>query len=67
VRVYRGEALLRTFHVPTGEEGNLWTVFELENGTIRSVNAMRYSPNDGPLYETTGALEAAPLPSKVVR
>src|SRR5476649_1873041 len=35
VFVYVGESLVRTYYVPTGKEGNLWTVFRItKNGQI---------------------------------
>ena len=45
VRVYRGAQLIHTFHVPSNQEGTLWTVFEIANNTIVPVNQMSYSAN----------------------
>jgi PKD repeat protein len=41
VEIYRGSALVARFNVPN-QAGTLWTVFELENGQIRSVNSLSY-------------------------
>jgi len=39
VFVYVGESLVRTYYVPTGKEGNLWTVFRItKNGEIEDIN-----------------------------
>ncbi len=40
VRVYRGSTLVQTFNVPTGQTGDLWTVFQLNNNTITPVNTI---------------------------
>ena len=42
VRVYRDEGLVAAFPVPTGQDGTLWTVFEMESGTIIPINSMDY-------------------------
>lgn len=43
VRVYQGDAVVATFHVPAGSEGTNWTVFRLtQDGTIVPVNTMSY-------------------------
>lgn len=47
VRVYRGEALVRTFNVPAGVEGTLWTVFEMNGATLVPVNSMTYEESPG--------------------
>ncbi len=39
VFVYVGESLVRTYYIPTGQKGNLWTVFRVnENGEIEDIN-----------------------------
>jgi hypothetical protein len=48
VHVYRGSELIATFNVPAGQEGTLWTVFEMSGSTIIPINLMSYessSPN----------------------
>ena len=42
VFVYVGESLVRTYYVPKGQSGNLWTVFKVnENGAIEDVNNIK--------------------------
>lgn len=42
VFVYVGETLVRTYYVPVGQSGNLWTVFKVnENGAIEDVNSLK--------------------------
>ncbi|MBW3571975.1 MAG: carboxypeptidase regulatory-like domain-containing protein [Gemmatimonadetes bacterium] len=41
LRVYRGGQLLGEFNVPN-QPGTVWTVFELDGGTLRPVNAMSF-------------------------
>lgn len=45
VQVYRGETLLATYHVPTGQGGTLWTVFTYDSATgkFNAVNRMTYA------------------------
>src|SRR5690606_16335738 len=39
VFVYVGQSLVRTYYVPTGQRGNLWTVFRLNgNGDFEDIN-----------------------------
>lgn len=40
VKVYKGNSLLETFHVPTNKPGVLWTVFEIEYGKIKRVDTL---------------------------
>jgi hypothetical protein len=47
VRVYQGATLVRTFHVPTGAAGTLWTVFEINGTTITPLNQMSYQDDSG--------------------
>ena len=42
VKVYRGESLFKTYHVPAGE-GTLWTVFELSGSEINLLNTIAYT------------------------
>jgi hypothetical protein len=42
VFVYVGESLVRTYYVPKGQSGNLWTVFKVnENGAIEDMNSIK--------------------------
>lgn len=42
VFVYVGESLVRTYYVPTGKTGNLWTVFRVnKNGDIEDINSVK--------------------------
>lgn len=47
VTLYRGSSLLREFTVPPGQTGTIWTVFEIENNTVRLVNRVTYVNTDG--------------------
>ncbi len=39
VMVYAGESLIRSYYVPTGKAGNLWTVFRISpEGEIQDIN-----------------------------
>src|SRR5699024_2231495 len=40
VEVYKGNALVKTYNVPTNKEGNMWKVFEVVDGEIRTVNSI---------------------------
>ena len=43
VKIYKGSNLLQNFNVPSGQEGTLWTVFEMySNGVISSINTLTY-------------------------
>lgn len=42
VKVYRGSNLVAKYNVPVGEEGTLWTVFELKGNNITAINTMSY-------------------------
>lgn len=46
VKVYRGSNqgsnLVAKFNVPAGEDGTLWTVFEMRGNNITSINSMSY-------------------------
>lgn len=44
VKVYRGSALVATFHVPN-IAGTLWAVFELNGNTIMPINTMTFESN----------------------
>jgi hypothetical protein len=42
VFVYVGESLVRTYYIPQGQKGNLWTVFRInENGEIEDINKLK--------------------------
>ena len=60
VKVYRGSSLIKVFNVPAGQEGTLWTVFEMSGNTIIPVNTMTYESSPasvrGLLSETDGEL-----------
>ena len=45
VKVYNYSGLVATFNVPPNTEGTLWTVFEMNNGTITPINQMSYESN----------------------
>lgn len=38
VVVYKGNTLLTTYNVPVGYKGTKWQVFEINNGTLKTVN-----------------------------
>jgi len=41
VFVYVGQSLVRTYYVPAGQSGNLWTVFRLtDNGEFEDINRL---------------------------
>ncbi|WP_084558612.1 carboxypeptidase regulatory-like domain-containing protein [Anaerocolumna xylanovorans] len=42
VKIYRGNDLIKTYNVPINERGNLWRVFEINNGVINTLNTMSY-------------------------
>jgi len=42
VRVYQNSGLVATFNVPPNTGGTLWTVFEMSETTITSINQMSY-------------------------
>jgi len=46
VKVYKGDTLVATYHVPTGQGGTVWTVFELDGDTITPINHMSYDLSD---------------------
>ena len=65
VLVYRGSNLVATFFVPSGQPGTLWTVFELNEGTVTPINQMSFHsssddiPIQGPDREDDAAVIAA--------
>lgn len=63
VRVYVGGTLVRTFHVPAGQGGTLWTVFELQGSTLTPVNQMSYNSSTGGTV-TDVSVSRATLPRK---
>lgn len=40
VNVYKGSALVATYHVPPNVKGSIWTVFELSGNEIKPINKM---------------------------
>jgi IPT/TIG domain len=42
VEVYFGNTLQQTFEVPAGQDGTLWTVFEMQGNAITPINSMSY-------------------------
>ncbi|WP_266156527.1 tetratricopeptide repeat protein [Dyella silvatica] len=41
IHVYIGESLVRTYYVPTGKQGNLWTVFRITGeGEFQDINTL---------------------------
>lgn len=61
VLVYRGNSLVGTFFVPSGQPGTLWTVFELNGNTLTPVNQMSFhsTPGDIPLQGSAGEDDAS--------
>lgn len=58
VRVYRGADLIRTYHVPTNNEGTVWHVFSMSaSGVITDINAFWFQSD--PSYVGMGL----PIPS----
>jgi len=52
VFVYVGESLVRTYYIPTGREGNLWTVFRVNvNGDIEDINHLKGTSDSGRTVE----------------
>ena len=47
IQVYAGSELVAVFHVPAGEDGTLWTVFEIQDGSIVPINEMSYESSPG--------------------
>ena len=47
IQVYAGSGLVATFNVPAGQEGTLWTVFEIQDGNIVPINNMSYESDPG--------------------
>ena len=47
VRVYDNSGLIANYNVPPNNEGTLWTVFELNNGTITPINTFSYVSDPG--------------------
>jgi len=52
VRVFKGDQLVRTFSVPQDTDGTLWTVFELENNTINSINTLGFETDPREVFKT---------------
>ena len=44
VRVYRGANLVSLFNVPVGQEGTLWTVFEMNGDQITQIFCLLAAP-----------------------
>ncbi|MFP4698504.1 MAG: S-layer homology domain-containing protein [Eubacteriales bacterium] len=42
VKIYRGEYLIKTYHVPNDQDGIVWNVFELNGNELNSINQMSY-------------------------
>jgi hypothetical protein len=47
VRVYGDEGLIASFPVPTGQQGTLWNVFEIEGGNMTPLNTFQYTSYPG--------------------
>ncbi|WMY72546.1 tetratricopeptide repeat protein [Buttiauxella selenatireducens] len=67
VFVYVGESLVRTYYIPTGKAGNLWTVFRVnKNGDIEDINNVKGTTLDAddmagelqPLLSNSAAIDA---------
>jgi tetratricopeptide (TPR) repeat protein len=70
VFVYVGETLIRTYYVPRGSPGTLWTIFEIgEGGDFTDINSMTYAPTEDVVGQrldemiSAGAVAAAPAAS----
>ncbi|MFC5742557.1 tetratricopeptide repeat protein [Dyella tabacisoli] len=49
IHVYVGESLVRTYYVPTGKQGNLWTVFRITGeGEFQDINTLSGVTVDDP-------------------
>lgn len=46
VMVYRKDSLIAVFNVPANQEGNLWTVFSMQDGIIKPINRMSYESDE---------------------
>lgn len=64
VRVYQGATLVRTFHVPTGVGGTLWSVFEFDGTTITPLNQMSYHEDPGAVALRAAGSSRTPAPKK---
>jgi subtilisin family serine protease len=42
VKLYNGNTLIETYNVPVNQEGTLWNVFEIDNGSVHRINTMEY-------------------------
>lgn len=40
VELYKGSALVQTYNVPTNKVGNMWKVFEVVDGEIKTINSV---------------------------
>lgn len=57
VVVYRGNAQVATFNVPTNVPGTLWTVFEMSGNTITPVNTMTFESSSSSVQKTSARAE----------
>jgi hypothetical protein len=58
VDVYRGDALIRSFDVPEGRQGTLWTVFEMYGDGIAPVNTITYESDEEQIQGIHGKTDA---------
>jgi hypothetical protein len=40
VQLYKGSSLVASYHVPINQDGNLWRVFEIDNGKVVALNSI---------------------------
>ncbi|RQO31601.1 hypothetical protein DBR32_06505 [Taibaiella sp. KBW10] len=61
VFVYRGDSLIKTYYVPTGQLGNLWRVFTIDrNNQIVDYNSMVYTSYFGSDSDPESTATAVP-------
>lgn len=71
VKVFQGSSLVATFNMPTGQTGNLWTVFELD-GTSRTITpknqiSNQSSPSSVPMLQEGAVAEPEVADAGIVR
>jgi|GEM_PF-2382008 len=57
VQVYQGANLIRTFNVPQGQLGTLWTVFELNGTVISPVNTVSNHEDPATISKAGGSVD----------
>lgn len=71
VKVFQGSSLVATFNMPTGQTGNLWTVFELD-GTSRAITpknqiSNQSSPSSVPMLQEGAVVDPEVADAGIVR